>query len=118
MVPHFFNRGGKNCLNPLPEELSILEIPLKAFVNLPNLTEICEAAVSDGCKVLLTGQAGNSTVSYGYIDDILCSLYQEGHIFTFLSWLNHYALHVGESRKKALKSCLDIIMPPLWPPEI
>ena len=106
MVPHFFNRGGKNCLEPLPEELSILEIPLKAFVNLPNLTEICEAAVSDGCKVLLTGQAGNSTVSYGYIDDILCSLYQEGHILTFLSWLNRYALHVGESRKKALKSCL------------
>lgn len=106
MKPHFLNNHGKNCLEALQEELEIMEIPFKAYANLPNLMEIYEEASAAGCKVLLTGQAGNSTVSYGYIDNILCHVYHRKHYMTFLYWLNRYAKHVKESRRSALKSCI------------
>lgn len=106
MRPHFLNNHGKNCLEDLKEELTVTEIPFKAYANLPNLTEIYREASVSGCKVLLTGQAGNSTVSYGYIDDILCHVYRRKHYVTFLYRLNRYAKHVKESRKSALRSCI------------
>lgn len=106
MISGFFDNQGKNCLESLPEELSVMEIPFKAFTNLPNLCEIYKRASEDGCKVLLTGQGGNSTVSYGYIDDILGDLYRHKRYASFLLWLNRYAKTVGESRKSALRSCI------------
>lgn len=105
MIPHFLNNNGKNCLEDLPDILKIMEIPFKAFVNLPNLCEIYRTAASQGCKVLLTGQCGNSTVSNGYIDNVLYDLYERKHYIKFLLWLNRYSKTVRESRKKALRGC-------------
>ena len=104
---HFLNNGGKNCLEELPEELDAMEIPFKAFVNFPNLCEIYRTAAAQGCKVLLTGQCGNSTVSHGYIDDVLYDLYEKKDYLRFLLWLNRYSKTVKESRKQALKGCLN-----------
>lgn len=106
MRPHFLNNEGKNCLESTPQELEIMEIPFKAYVNMPNLCEIYRTAAAEGCKVLLTGQCGNSTVSHGYIDDVLFDLYKNGHYLRFLCWLNRYSKTVKESRKKALKGCI------------
>lgn len=105
MIPHFLNNEGKNCLSELDNELAILEFPFKAYVNMPNLCEIYRHAAADNCKILLTGQCGNSTVSHGYIDDVLYDLYSKKHYFLFLSYLNHYSKTVRESRKKALIGC-------------
>ncbi len=105
MIPHFLNNDGKNCLAELDKELSIMEIPFKAYVNMPNLCEIYRHAAADNCKILLTGQCGNSTVSHGYIDDVLYELYSKKHYLRFLRYLNSYSKTVKESRKKALISC-------------
>lgn len=105
MLPHFLNNHGKNCLEDLELGLNIMEVPFKAFINLPNLCEIYRTASSDGCKVLLSGQSGNSTVSHGYIDDVLYDLYSTHHYVTFLKYLNRYSLTVKESRKDALRGC-------------
>lgn len=106
MIQKFLCNKGEDCIQSIPEELEIMEIPFKAFVNLPNLREIYNEAHEDGCKVLLTGQCGNSTVSHGYIDDVLCDLYLKKHYITFLKDLNRYSSTVKESRKKALKGCI------------
>lgn len=106
MVPHFLNNHGKNCLENFDESLRIMEFPFKAYVNMPNLREIYNLAASDGCKVLLTGQCGNSTVSHGYIDDVLYDLYSSKRGILFLKYLNHYSKTVHESRRKALLGCL------------
>ena len=105
MVPHFLNNEGKNCLSELDNELAILEFPFKAYVNMPNLCEIYRHAAADNCKILLTGQCGNSTVSHGYIDDVLYELYSKKHYLRFLRYLNRYSKTVRESRKKALIGC-------------
>lgn len=106
IVPHFLNNQGRNCIESLSDSLSILEFPFKAYVNLPNLREIYDSSAKDGCKVLLTGQCGNSTVSHGYIDDVLYDLYENKHYLKFLRFLNHYSKTVKESRKQAFLGCL------------
>lgn len=102
---HYLNNQGKNCLEQLPEELDTMEFPFKAFVNFPNLCEIYRTAAEQGCRVLLTGQCGNSTVSHGYIDDVLYDLYEKRDYPRFLLWLNRYSKYVKESRKQALRGC-------------
>ena len=103
--PHFLDNQGKNCYEEMENCLGIMEIPFKASVNLPNLCEIYEQAAKNGCKIVLSGQAGNSTVSHGYIDDILYDLYCRKKYLTFLTYLNRYSITVKESRKAALQGC-------------
>ncbi|SKB71444.1 Glutamine amidotransferase domain-containing protein [Lachnospiraceae bacterium] len=103
---HFTNNDGKNCLQDLEQIISILEMPVKAIANFPNLCEIYKKASDQGCRIVLSGQCGNSTVSHGYIDDVLCDLFLKKKYFTFLRYLNRYSKTVRESRKMALKNCI------------
>mgnify|MGYP003307671659 CR=1 FL=1 len=105
--PHFLNNNGKNCLEFVRQGIDIMEIPFKAIVNLPNLYEVYYHARKDGCRIVLTGQMGNATVSHGYINDILFDDYKKGHFLRFLYTLNRHAKITRTSRKKALHSCLN-----------
>ena len=104
--PHFLNNQGKHCLEQLSQELDIMEIPFKAIANFPNLYEVFCEARKNNCRVVLTGEAGNASVSYGKIDDILFNEYQKGHFLRFLLSLNCYSLKVRRSRKKELQTRL------------
>lgn len=106
MIPHFTTNNGENCYKSIPKVLQILEMPYKSMVNSPSLMEIYEKAAESGCKIVLSGQCGNSTVSYGYIDDILYDLYKNRRFIKCLKYLNHFSTTVKESRKKALKNCI------------
>lgn len=101
ILPHFLNNGGKNSITGLSENAKIMEIPYKAYGNLPSLCEIYEKAAEDGCRIVLNGQFGNSTVSHGYIDDVLFELFKTGHYIKCYSNLNNYSKYVKESRRNA-----------------
>ncbi len=101
--PHFLNNEGKNCTTFLSQGLDIMEIPFKATINLPNLYEVYCQARKDNCRVVLTGQAGNASVSYGTMDNILFDSYQTGHFLRFLLYFNNYCLKVKHSRKRELR---------------
>lgn len=105
ILPHFLNNGGKNSLTGLKTNSEIMEIPYKAYGNLPSLCELYENAYNDGCRIVLNGQFGNSTVSHGYIDDVLYDLYKSKHFIKFAFNLNNYSKHVKESRKQAFIGC-------------
>lgn len=106
IISEFLNNEGKNCFQDLDKVLDIMEMPVKAYVNIPNLCEIYNRAHENGSKLILVGQNGNSTLSHGYIDDVLCDLYLKNKHITFLKYLNRYCKTVKESRKKALKGCI------------
>lgn len=103
----FVNNEGKNCFDEIPEVLEAMEIPFKAFVNFPNLCEIFQKASEAGCRIVLTGQTGNASVSHGYIDDVLLDLYEKRRYITFLNYLNSYCTFLKESRRQALKGCMN-----------
>lgn len=106
IVGEFLNNNGKSCFDDIAQGVKVLEIPFKACVNMPNLFEIYRKASSNACKVVLCGQMGNSTVSHGYIDDVLFDLFLHKKYITFLRYLNNYSKTVKESRKEALKGCI------------
>lgn len=106
MVTHFLCNEGKNCYDEIDDILDMLEIPFKAYVNFPNLREIYEAGMKDGCRIMLSGQTGNASVSHGYINDVLFDLYINKKYFTLLQYLNSHCKYVKVSRKVALKSVL------------
>ena len=103
--PTFLNTEGKDFYQSLDQILSIMEIPMKAFVNLPSLQELFATAAANKCKVFLTGQYGNATISYGNIDNILYEMYSHKHFISYLLTLNSYCKKARESRKVALRQC-------------
>ena len=107
MCCKFLNNGGKDCVSEIPKILDVLEIPFKSIGNSPNLYEIYETAAADGCKVVLSGQYGNSTISHGYINDVLYDLYERKSFAKFLFYINNYCKYMKQSRKAGLKNCLS-----------
>lgn len=56
---------GKNSITNVQKFLSILEQPYKIIENLFWVDELEKTAAKNGCKVILDGQFGNLTISYG-----------------------------------------------------
>ncbi|MCR5755236.1 MAG: hypothetical protein K6G30_10570, partial [Acetatifactor sp.] len=90
------------------KHMDILEIPYKAYANLPSLFEIYQKAADMSCKVMLTGQTGNTTVSYGYSEHIFFDLFYHHRYILFLRYLNHYCKHLRISRKQTLLNCIHL----------
>lgn len=106
LIPHFLDNGGRNAFRFIREEVDTMEVPFKAFVNMPNLLEIGEQARKDGCRILLTGQYGNSTVSYGEFSHILYDAYARHRPYRFLHLINSHGKALKFSRKKLLHNAL------------
>ena len=79
-----------------------MEIPFKAFVNIPLLLEIYRSAAERGCKVFLNGQTGNSTVSFGDIDQTIYHLCRKKRYYTAFKYFNGFCKTAGFSRRKAI----------------
>ena len=97
----FTDNDGKSFTGYIDELLDVLEIPFKAFVNLPVLLEIYRMAKEKNCKIFLNGQFGNSSVSYGDIDDAVYELMRKKKYFTAIKYFNNFCKLLGVSRKKA-----------------
>lgn len=103
----FLNNGGKDCVSEIPKILDVLEMPFKSIGNSPSLYEIYETAANEGCKVVLSGQYGNVTISHGYINDVLYDLYEKRAYIKFLRYISNYCKYMKQSRKAGLKNCLS-----------
>ncbi len=109
IITSFEDGGGKDCLQAMPLLLDIMEIPYKAYVNLATFSEVLDKASKNGSKVMLTGQVGNSTVSFGNINDILYHLYSRGKYLTFIRYYSKYCKLCGISRKANFKGMLSLM---------
>lgn len=100
---HFLTNQGKDCIADMDELLQILEIPYKAFPNMASLLEIYKTASADGCKIMLSGQSGNNSISYGDIDSILFHLVKKGHFLKALKRFQGFCRETNVSRKKTFQ---------------
>lgn len=100
----FLCNKGKNFLEDFAKIREIMEVPFKTSVNLPNLLEIYNEAYRNNSRIVLSGQYGNSTVSYGHIEPILYDLHLRRKYLTYIKYLNEYCTKtVKQSRKRAWK---------------
>ncbi|MBR3579574.1 MAG: hypothetical protein IKN95_01080 [Lachnospiraceae bacterium] len=105
--PHFLDNKGRNCVEQIPEVVSLTEMPIKAVVNFPNLIELYETSTKDGCRIVLNGQVGNFTVSNGKPDDIFFDLYKKHRYFSLTFSIYRLCRGIGASFTKSYRNFLS-----------
>ncbi len=102
---------GKHSLTDAERFLEILEQPYKIVENIYWMNHLTETAARKGCKVLLDGQYGNSTISYGDFYTQAYTLYKQARIIPLLKEISAYAKINGIARKKLGKYLLKSFLP-------
>lgn len=87
----------------------ILEIPYKSIPNLPWLYDSYARAREKGCRVLLTGQYGNITVSFGGFECLFSTLIQQGRFMELYRQICIYAKKYNRRRRWVFKTLLGLI---------
>ena len=98
------NRGDLLSENRYLREL--LEVPHKAVLNLPWMYESYHRAAGKGCGILLSGQYGNITISYGDFRSLFLTLLHQGRIRELVREINAYSRRYRRSRKWIWKDLL------------
>ncbi len=77
LITRFIDAGDKNCFSDIDSYAALYRKPVKPIINMVNINAMMKSAVSDGCKIMMSGQNGNATISYGrvitYIHQKLCA---------------------------------------------
>lgn len=98
------NRGDLLSENRRLREL--LEVPHKAVLNLPWMYESYRRAAGKGCRILLSGQYGNITISYGDFRSLFLTLLHQGRWNSLVREINAYSRKYRRSRKWIWKDLL------------
>lgn len=108
LIPKFINTSEIDTVAEFEKVSKLLETPVKTVVNVPWIYEAVKQAELDGCKILLGGQYGNGTISYGYIQNLFATLKFSGRLIKLVKAINNYGKKNIISRKKLLKYVLKI----------
>lgn len=95
--------------DPLAENrkmLELLEVPYKAVLNLPWMYESYRRAAQKGCGILLSGQYGNITISYGDFRCLFLTLLRQGKLMTLTREIDAYRRKYRKSRRWIWKDLL------------
>jgi len=106
IVPAFVNVEELNCFSKLDRFVEMYREPVKPALNMINVEAMAAAAAKDGCKILLSGQNGNATISYG---NILTYVYQKcvsGHFLAAYKEAKAFC----KLRKVARKKLLEVFL--------
>ena len=79
---------------------------IKTMVNAPWIYEAFKQAKKDNCHILLGGQYGNITISYGFVRNLFLSYKYSGRWISLLRSINRYGKNNNVSRKKILISVI------------
>lgn len=79
IIPHFLPCWGRDAFSELPALLPLIGYPLKYGQDLIWMSEIYRHASVEGCRLMLKGQYGNFTISYGTAPSTLHQLLASMH---------------------------------------
>lgn len=109
IVPRFIDVSDRNCFTSMEAYAEIYREPVKPVLNMTALEEIRASAGRDGCSILLSGQNGNATISYG---NILSYIYQKclsGHFAAAYREAKAFCRFRGVSKGKLIKVFLEAV---------
>lgn len=101
----------KNSISEVDKLLNVYEQPYKTVENAYWGNEISCIAAHDGCSVMLSGQLGNVTISYGNIQTYLNCLLMSGRLMEFAKEVNGYCGLYKVKRYSFLKRYFKDITP-------
>ncbi|EHQ89384.1 asparagine synthase-related protein [Desulfosporosinus youngiae] len=102
---------GRNSYTDIDKYLELLEQPYKIVENLFWMDCITEMAARKNCKVLLDGQFGNGTISYGNFNIQAYSLLRQMRLISLVKEITDYCRLHRISRKKFCKSLFINFLP-------
>ena len=100
----FCDSDGIDCLSEIDNLLNIFEQPYKIVENAYWYNNLVSISAKDGCKVILNGQFGNCTVSYGNFATYAATMINEKRYFSFISELFKFSRVYGVSKKDILNT--------------
>ncbi|MDQ0198801.1 lasso peptide isopeptide bond-forming cyclase [Neobacillus ginsengisoli] len=95
---HYFDFKEKNSYSDIDEFLEILEMPYKFFENSFWLKGMFEKAHEKGIGILLNGDRGNFTVSWGFALDYYATLLKKLKWIRLFQELDYFSKNVGGAR--------------------
>ena len=109
--PRFLSTPDNNGVTQMRELMSCDLFPIKSCTNVSWIYEMIKLSAADGCRIMLSGQYGNATISDGSVETYLCSLLSQMHFTLFRDTLNRYASKMHYRRKRILKHILKQFIP-------
>lgn len=108
---HYIDFEGKSSFSEIDEMLSVLEMPYKFFENSFWLKGMFEEAGKEDIGILLNGDRGNYSVSWGYALDYYSILLRKLNWFNLYKELDSYSRVVGGARLRLLPTIASISFP-------
>ena len=102
---------GQNSLTNMDYIIDVIEQPHKIVENMVWCNGIIEKASKQNCKVILNGQFGNYTISYGDFPTSMLTLFREGRLVKSIKEINGYGKIHKIPRKRITKALLKVITP-------
>jgi asparagine synthase (glutamine-hydrolysing) len=106
IVPDYCDFPDASPYSVIDEWLDVLEMPYKFYENSFWILGIFERAAERSIAVILSGQRGNWTISWGPALDYQSLLLKRLRIVRFCRELNAYAHRIGTGRKQVLRTVL------------
>lgn len=85
----------------------LMEMPVKAAADLMWYEQIYQQAAEDGCGIVLGGQYGDATISYGNIYHSVYHMLTHGHYVKCMKEIMYYAQSHATSVKRVWRSYLQ-----------
>ncbi|RYL92701.1 asparagine synthetase B [Sporolactobacillus sp. THM7-4] len=108
---HILDFKGKSPLTEMDDWLDIMEMPYKFFENSFWLKGVYEEAQKNNVGVLLSGERGNFTISWGPAIDYYALLLKKFHWIRLSHEIKAYAGHVQSGRNHVFSH----VMRSVWP---
>ncbi|MFJ7974847.1 lasso peptide isopeptide bond-forming cyclase [Peribacillus sp. NPDC096379] len=102
ITDHYLDFEGKSSYSEIDDLLDVMEMPYKFLENSFWLKGIFEKAGEAGIGVLLNGDRGNFTISWGAAEDYYATLLKKLKWLRLNQELNQYCKNVGGSRLRLL----------------
>lgn len=98
----FFPLDGLDVMSGLPELVYLNEAP-HYTVNYTWIYELAKKAREEGCRIILNGQMGNETISWGEETTLISTYIAQGRLFRALQSTSRFGRRMNVSRKFLFK---------------
>lgn len=118
LIPHYIQGNDNSCISDIDYFQNIYDMPVKASVNNVNIINMIKAANKDNCSVILSGENGNATISYGYLTEYLSLNIRRLHFLRAYKELSYSCKLYKNSRIKFVKRWIkDVYLNNIKKPE-
>ena len=108
---HYESLDRINAWDCMEAQIRLLEGPFKSLQNVVMLGELGKMAYRDGCRIVLNGQLGNDTISYGDTAGYLYELFRYGRWMELWKETGRHNKYFRYNRKKVCRQILERMFP-------